>query len=1368
MGSEKIFLGLDIGTDSIGWAVTDGEYRLKKFKNDLMWGVHLFDKANPSSDRRTFRTNRRRNDRRKQRIDLLQDLFAPELLKKDVKFFLRLKESALFPEDSTDRTYNIYFDDDNYSDKDYFREYPTIHHLICELMDNKSPHDIRLVYLACAYIISHRGHFLSEVDKDSVSEIHDFSRLYDKFTLNLKELCYDEVPFDLAPDDFSEILKNKISKTAKEKKLKELLWGGKKPEDKYDRLNLSELVKFMCGGNVKLSDMFKNDEYSDIDSICAASDDFADKLDMIRSNIDDYESDLLDSIKSMYDWSLLTDILRGHTDISRAKVKTYEEHKNDLELLKKFFRNKKYFSSSKYNEMFRKASNAPNYVRYSHNVTGISKDAIHKDFKKCSQEDFCKFVLKMIKDITPEAADKKDFEKLKEKCESVTLCPKQVTSDNRIIPYQLYYSELKQILANASEYLPFLNEKDEYGTAADKILSIMEFRIPYYVGPLVDSSKSANAWISRKTDGRIYPWNFEDMVDLDESEERFIRRMTGKCTYLAGEDVLPKYSLLYSKYCVLNEINTLAADGKAITAELKQKIYTELFVNDKRKVTKAKIKKYLCSIGEITEEQEISGIDDNVKSSLKSLHDFKRLLSSGLLSENDVENIIEHITVTTDISRLRKWLKKEYSQLPDADIKYISGLKYKDYGRLSRTLLEEISEIDINTGEVLDKNIITRLWETNDNLMQLLSSKYGYSDSIENFNAEYYSGKTVTLEERMKEMYLSPAVRRAVTRTLDISKELRRILKKSPDKIFIEMARGEDEQQKKGKVPPSRREKIKAMLTVAREFAENVPELEKQLASLDDSALRSEKYFLYFMQLGKCMYTGKAIDFEQLGNDAVWNVDHIWPQAKIKDDSLDNKVLVDSGENGKKGDSYPIHKDIRSKMTGFWSKLRENGLLSDKKYFRLVRSTPFSEDELSGFIARQLVETRQSTKAVAGLISEVFPESEIVYVKAGIVSEFRQEYDMLKCREVNDLHHAKDAYLNIVLGNVYNVKFTKSPANFIRENPKYSMNQKTILSYEVSRNGETAWDPKTSFDIVKSMMSKNSIRYVRYTYRRKGQLFKQNPLRANNKGTLFPKKKGLDVSKYGGYDSTTASCFAAVKCGKKSVVIMPVELMFLDKFESDIDFAKEYAAECLSNILSEEITKDMINFPLGTRIIKNNAMLEVDGFRVNIRQKSNKGRTLVISSATSLILDKKNYDYCKKLSSFINKRKTYKDMKVNSLSGITAEQNIELFDILAQKLSMPPFDTLFDKIGKKVLGGRDKFAALDVTEQVLALKSILELLKTGRSTGCDLKAIGESGSAGVLTLNSDFSKLKDRQCIRIIDQSPTGLFEKKSENLLEL
>ena len=55
-------------------------------------------------------------------------------------------------------------------------------------------------------------------------------------------------------------------------------------------------------------------------------------------------------------------------------------------------------------------------------------------------------------------------------------------------------------------------------------------------------------------DARVYPWNWEDVIDKDRSAEDFIRRMTGTCTYLKGEPVLARCSLDYELFCVLNEL----------------------------------------------------------------------------------------------------------------------------------------------------------------------------------------------------------------------------------------------------------------------------------------------------------------------------------------------------------------------------------------------------------------------------------------------------------------------------------------------------------------------------------------------------------------------------------------------------------------------------------------------------------------------------------------------------------------------------------------------------------------------------------------------------------------------------------------------
>ena len=92
MDTKNFYLGLDIGTDSVGYAVTDTtpDYKLLKKGGEPMWGVHLFDAALTKEQRRAFRTARRRLDRRQQRIKLLQELFAPEIAKVDINFYTYL------------------------------------------------------------------------------------------------------------------------------------------------------------------------------------------------------------------------------------------------------------------------------------------------------------------------------------------------------------------------------------------------------------------------------------------------------------------------------------------------------------------------------------------------------------------------------------------------------------------------------------------------------------------------------------------------------------------------------------------------------------------------------------------------------------------------------------------------------------------------------------------------------------------------------------------------------------------------------------------------------------------------------------------------------------------------------------------------------------------------------------------------------------------------------------------------------------------------------------------------------------------------------------------------------------------------------
>lgn len=144
-------VGLDIGTNSVGWAAIDGEYNLLRLKNKDAWGAFLFEPAQTAKNTRIFRGQRRRYERRKERIRLLQELLYLMVAAKDEGFFARLKESSLrMGEGDYFRLnrYNLF--DGEYTDRDYFRgkNTRTIYHLRKYLMTTEDKADERLIYLA--------------------------------------------------------------------------------------------------------------------------------------------------------------------------------------------------------------------------------------------------------------------------------------------------------------------------------------------------------------------------------------------------------------------------------------------------------------------------------------------------------------------------------------------------------------------------------------------------------------------------------------------------------------------------------------------------------------------------------------------------------------------------------------------------------------------------------------------------------------------------------------------------------------------------------------------------------------------------------------------------------------------------------------------------------------------------------------------------------------------------------------------------------------------------------------------------------------------------------------------------------------------
>lgn len=1363
MENKNYYIGLDIGTDSVGYAVTNEKYELCKFGGEPMWGVTLFDPAEPAVSRRGFRAARRRLDRRQRRVALIQELFASEIAMVDPDFYKRIKESYLYPETDEDkvRLFATYAEQ-----RAYMQKYPTIHHLIHELMTNGEEHDVRLVYLACAWLVAHRGHFLSEVDKHSVDKVTDFSAVYQKLTAFITRDGY-ALPWSDNVDivAIEAALKAKLGIQKKSKLLAEAMFGGKAPKDVNEayEYNYDLVLKLISGGKCALKDLFDKEEYADLEekSIALNMDD--EKIATVMQLIDESDAELIAVLKSVYDWSILVDILKGKTSISAAKVEVYETHASDLKALKRFV--KKYIPE-KYGELFRSKSNGKNYVAYiGKNMTANKQEKT----KRVGKEDFSKYILSLFKTVTPDVADGEKFADMCARLELGDFLPKQVDGDNRVIPYQLYWYELSTILEKAKAYIPFLNEKDGDGVSgAEKVLSVFEFRVPYYVGPLKENPnkvKHLNHWMVRGAEGVIYPWNFDKMVDLDASENAFIARMTNSCTYIPGEDVLPKSSLLYCAFEVLNEINNIKINGNPIPVEIKQGIYNDLFMT-RAKVGPKDIKNYLVANNCMAKDDLITGIDITVKSSLKPFLQFRNLVGGGLLTYTDAERIIARATYSEDKARFSKWLHTEYPHLPENDMKYISGLKLKEFGRLSHRLLAGIEgAVNTATGEYM--TVIRTMWETNLNLMQILhSDEMEFKKKISEIASEYYGRNKKTLSERLEEMYVSASVKRSIIRTLDIMKDVVKVKGHAPSRIFIEMARGATEDQK-NKRTASRRKQIEDLYDKV--GGEDVRVLRRELESLGDAAdsrLQSDKLFLYFIQLGKCLYTGKSIDITSvMSGDGTYNIEHIYPRSFVKDNSvINNKILVDSKANGDKGDKYPIDPEIQGRMRGFWNALHNAGLISDEKFKRLTRTTAFTDEERLEFINRQLVETRQSTKVVATLLNELYPDTEIVYVKAGLVSDFRHEFYLPKSRAVNDLHHAKDAYLNIVVGNVWHSKFSRK---FWRSDADNNAKPEIVFTRKVVCNGVTVWNGYDDKDRVVKIAGKNTARVTKYAFCRRGGFFDQMPVPAA--AGLTPLKKGRPTEIYGGYNKSTATFFVLVKyriAKKTDVMVMPVELLYADRFLRDEAFALEYAKNTVSDITGKMV--ESVEFLLNKRVIKVNTVLSLDGFRVCITGKASGGKKIGIQNLMQFKTSPANERYIKRLESFAEKKKKNPNIVFSEqFDGITAEQNLALYDTYIDKLQNTVFEHRPTSPLETLLKGREKFVALSPEEQVPVLLAILGLF--GRAIKADLEKIGGAKGAGEMALSSSISNWKKNYTdVRIIDTSASGLYENISpDNLLD-
>ena len=1263
MTKKSYSIGLDVGTNSVGWAVITDDYKVpskkmkvrgntdKHFIKKNLIGALLFDEGTTAEDRRLKRTARRRYTRRKNRLRYLQEIFAEEMNKVDSSFFHRLDDSFLVPDDKRGSKYPIFAT--LAEEKEYHKKFPTIYHLRKQLAESNEKADLRLIYLALAHMIKYRGHFLIDDPKFKVQN-NDIQGLFEKFVEeydNVQETSLSKIKLNV-----TEILTAKIPKSEKQEQLLKNY-----PSEKKNTL-FGNLIGLALGltPNFKTNFSLENDAKLQISSE-SYEEDLGNLLALIGENF----IELFSAVKNLSDGILLAGIVSDespHAPLSAKMVIRFKEHEEDLVALKQFIKNN--LPAEKCVEVFSDQSK-DGYAGY---IDG-----------KTTQESFYKYIKNLLSKF--EGADY-----FLEKIEREDFLRKQRTFDNGSIPHQIHLQEMNAILRRQGEHYPFLKENKE------KIEKILTFRIPYYVGPLARGNRDF-AWLTRNSDQAIRPWNFEEIVDKASSAEDFINKMTNYDLYLPEEKVLPKHSLLYETFAVYNELTKVKfiAEGlrnyQFLDSGQKKQIVNQLF-KEKRKVTEKDIIHYLHNVDGY-DGIELKGIEKQFNASLSTYHDLLKIIKDkefmdDAKNEAILENIVHTLTIFEDREMIKQRLAQYDSLFDEKVIKALTRRHYTGWGKLSAKLINGIC--DKETGKTILDYLIDDDYN-NRNFMQLINDdRLSFKEIIQKAQVV---GKTDDLKQVVQELPGSPAIKKGILQSIKIVDELVKVMGHAPESIVIEMARENQTTVRGKKNSQQRYKRIEDSLKI---LASGLDSNILKENPTDNNQLQNDRLFLYYLQNGKDMYTGEALDINQLSS---YDIDHIIPQAFIKDDSLDNRVLTSSKDNRGKSDNVPSL-EVVQKRKAFWQQLLDSKLISERKFKNLTKAERerggLNELDKVGFIKRQLVETRQITKHVAQILdarynTEVNEKDKknrtvkIITLKSNLVSNFRKEFRLYKVREINDYHHAHDAYLNAVVAKAILKKYPKLEPEFVYgDYQKYDLKRyiskskdpkevekatekyffySNLLNFfkeevhyadgtivkreniEYSKDtGEIAWNKEKDFATIKKVLSLPQVNIVKKTEiqthgldrgKPKG-LFNSNPSPKPSEGSkenLVPIKQGLDPRKYGGYAGISNSYAILVKAiiekgaKKQQKTILEFQgISILDKinFENNKEnylLEKGYI-KILSTITLPKYS--LFEFPDGTRrrlasILSTN----------NKRGEIHKGNELVISEKyTTLLYHAKN------------------------------------------------------------------------------------------------------------------------------------------------
>ena len=480
-----------------------------------------------------------------------------------------------------------------------------------------------------------------------------------------------------------------------------------------------------------------------------------------------------------------------------------------------------------------------------------------------------------------------------------------------------------------------------------------------------------------------------------------MNKLVGNCTYFPEELRMVKNSFTAEKFNLLNDLNNLTIkreENPKLSKEEKIGII-EIFKQQKS-VSLKKIAMFLS-----VKENDITGyrIDKNEKAIFTPLESYIEI--NKYFSCNDGE-------ILDEISKIATYYQEKTSRK-----KYLLEIFKNNKIEISNENLEKLSELKYTGTHSLSKKamslIMEELLETSKNQMELFAEK-GLVPYKMNFK-----GKKRIPKEYLDKWILSPVVKRSMGQAINIINKILEIYG-TPEEIVIELARDKNSDEEKLRISKNQRKN--------EEENKKIREILGQ-QKLDKKYFQLLKY--WNMQDGICMYSGEKISISDLiNNPLAYEIDHIIPRSVSFDDSQDNKVLVKRIENQNKGQRSPyeyfssgisqrVYSDFKAQVLDMY----KNKQISMKKRDNLLFENEVTK-YTNSFIARNLVDTRYSTRELSNLLKRFFIDNgkqvKIKAIRGSFTNQVRKQWGLTKMRDISHVHHAQDALIILISEKILN------------------------------------------------------------------------------------------------------------------------------------------------------------------------------------------------------------------------------------------------------------------------------------------------------------------------------------------------------------